>query len=59
MKMISPEIQAQILVLHFGEGVGTRAIARQLGVRGACRPRDHWGRELRAFPEKQSSPLGM
>ena len=32
MKLISPELQAQILVLHFGERVGTRAIAKQLGV---------------------------
>jgi transposase len=32
MKMISPELQAQILSLHFGEKMGTRAIARQLGI---------------------------
>lgn len=30
--MISPELQAEILALHFGSKKGTRAIARQLGI---------------------------
>ena len=32
MTMISPEVQAEILSLHFGEKLGTRAIARRLGI---------------------------
>ena len=32
MTMIAPEIQAEILALHFGEKKGTRAIARLLGI---------------------------
>ena len=32
MSMIPPEIQAEILALHFGSKKGTRAIAKQLGI---------------------------
>lgn len=32
MTMIPPDVQAEILALHFGRKLGTRAIARKLGV---------------------------
>ena len=32
MTMISPELQAEILALHYGSKLGTRAIAKKLGV---------------------------
>jgi len=32
MAMIPPDVQAEILALHFGQKKGTRAIARQLGI---------------------------
>jgi transposase len=56
MKMISPELQAQILVLHFGEKVGTRAIAKQLGVSRKAVRRVTDNRKVSLKPEPSVSP---
>ena len=56
MKMISPEIQAQILVLHFGQGVGTRAIAKQLGISRSAVRRVTESRKVSLQPEISENP---
>lgn len=54
--MISPELQAEILALHFGSKKGTRAIARQLGINRKAVRRVVESRQVTMKPLQPSRP---
>lgn len=56
MRMIPPEIQAEILALHFGAKIGTRAIAKQLGLSRNAVRRVTENRKVSLTPEGSGSP---
>ena len=56
MKMIPPDVQAEILALHFGAKKGTRAIAKQLGVSRKVVRRVVEDRQVRLKPETRGRP---
>ena len=54
MTMIPPDVQAEILALHFGAKMGTRAIAKRLGINRKAVRRVVENRKVSLKPEIQS-----
>lgn len=56
MPMIPPDIQAEILALHFGQKKGSRRIAKQLGINRKAVRRVIENRQVRLRPESSTEP---
>ena len=55
MTMIPPDVQAEILALHFGAKIGTRAIAKRLGINRKAVKRVVENRKVSLKPEVSES----
>ena len=56
MTMIPPDVQAEILAMHFGGKKGSRAIAKQLGINRKAVRRVIENRKVSLVPEAQQGP---